>query len=316
MAKDAYYFSHDSNAKDDPKCVLLIEQLGLEGYGIFWVLIETLRDQPEYKYPVNLIPALARRYNTTAEKMKAVVNGYSLFMVDEQDFFSLSLMRRMEVIEEKREKARKSIAARWDKQKQLPPTDTNEIRTYNERNTDELQGKERKVKESKENKTTTMQQQFKNLISVFNNNIHMITPVEFESLKDWAEDIEPEAIELAIQQAVKNGVRTLKYIEGILKKWQDLGIKTKQDAEAQIRDFADKKNVKPTDKPAPQTKELTESDIEAAQYYINMRYQIFKKDAPTEQETIDFLNSFEYPKNLLKEALDRLGLVEYYTGGE
>jgi hypothetical protein len=69
MAKDAYYFSHDSNAKDDPKCVLLIEQLGLEGYGIFWMLIETLRDQPGYKYPIALISALARRYNTTAEKV-------------------------------------------------------------------------------------------------------------------------------------------------------------------------------------------------------------------------------------------------------
>ena len=42
MSKDAYYFSHDSNAKDDPKCMVLIDQLGLEGYGIFWVLIETL----------------------------------------------------------------------------------------------------------------------------------------------------------------------------------------------------------------------------------------------------------------------------------
>jgi len=46
--KNAYYFSHDSNAKDDPKCVLLIEQLGLEGYGIYWILIEILRDQPGY----------------------------------------------------------------------------------------------------------------------------------------------------------------------------------------------------------------------------------------------------------------------------
>lgn len=34
MSKDAYYFTHDSNAKDDPKCALLIDQLGMEGYGI------------------------------------------------------------------------------------------------------------------------------------------------------------------------------------------------------------------------------------------------------------------------------------------
>ena len=52
------YFPHDSNAKDDPKCVLLIEQLGMEGYGIYWMLVETLRDQPNYRYPIILIPAL------------------------------------------------------------------------------------------------------------------------------------------------------------------------------------------------------------------------------------------------------------------
>jgi hypothetical protein len=38
--------------------VILIEQLGLEGYGIFWMIIETLRDQPGYQYPLILIPAL------------------------------------------------------------------------------------------------------------------------------------------------------------------------------------------------------------------------------------------------------------------
>ncbi len=124
MTKDAYYFPHDSNAKDDPKCVLLIEQLGLEGYGIYWVLIETLRDQPEYRYPLKLIPALARRYNTTAEKMKAVVTAYDLFEIDEEDFFlSPSLKERMLKYDEKKAKARQAALKRWEKKKPtaLPP---------------------------------------------------------------------------------------------------------------------------------------------------------------------------------------------------
>jgi hypothetical protein len=103
--KDAYYFSHDSNAKDDPKCVLLIEQLGPEGYGIFWILIETLRDQPDFKYPLKLLSALARRYNTTAEKIKAVVVSYDLFIIENDTFFfSESLNRRMILFQEKRKK--------------------------------------------------------------------------------------------------------------------------------------------------------------------------------------------------------------------
>ena len=136
--KDAYWFSHDSNAKDDPKCVLLIEQLGLEGYGIFWVLVETLRDQPGYKYPLDLLPAIARRFNTSTQKMAAVVNGYGLFEITEDSFFSLSLRRRMEVLDTKRQLAsiagKKSGEARKTKQVERPLNDrsTNKVNNTKE----------------------------------------------------------------------------------------------------------------------------------------------------------------------------------------
>jgi hypothetical protein len=150
--KDAYYFSHDSNAKDDPKCVLLIEQLGLEGYGIFWVLIETLRDQPEYKYPLALIPALSRRYNTTTEKMKTVVSQYGLFNITPEGefFFSESLFRRMESLSTFRESQRKKALKRWNNAPALP--------RESHGNADHMPVKEskvkkRKVKDSKEDNT-------------------------------------------------------------------------------------------------------------------------------------------------------------------
>ena len=102
--KDAFYFPHDSNAKDDPKCSMLIEQLGLEGYGIYWVLVETLRDQPNYRYPLSMLSIIARKYNTTAEKVRVVVGNYGLFTVTTDEFFlSESLCRRMERVESMRE---------------------------------------------------------------------------------------------------------------------------------------------------------------------------------------------------------------------
>lgn len=105
MAKDAFWFSHDSNAKEDPKIMILIDQLGLEGYGMFWVLVETLRDQPDYKYPLELVPVLARRYLTSGEKMMTVVKNYNLFQFDEENkFFSFSLINRMQHLEDMREK--------------------------------------------------------------------------------------------------------------------------------------------------------------------------------------------------------------------
>lgn len=116
--KDAYYFPHDSNAKDDPKIVLLIEQMGLEGYGIYWVLIETLREQPEYRYPLALLPALARRFLTSKEKVAIVVDGYNLFEIENKEFFlSPSLCRRMAIIDTKRK--RLSDAGKKGRAKQL-----------------------------------------------------------------------------------------------------------------------------------------------------------------------------------------------------
>lgn len=126
------YFTHDSNAKDDPKCVMLIEQLGMEGYGIYWMLVETLRDQPNYRYPINLLSALARRYNTTHEKIKAVVCSYNLFVVDgEEFFFSRSLIDRMEPLEAKRLLAQKAGKASAKKRKLKEEISTDVQRTFN-----------------------------------------------------------------------------------------------------------------------------------------------------------------------------------------
>jgi hypothetical protein len=151
MLKDAFYFSHDSNAKDDPKCVLLIEQLGLEGYGIFWVLIETLREQPGYKYPFALLSALARRFNTTFDKMRIVVCNYELFtVIDNEFFFSESLMRRMQQMDYKRDIARLAGKASAQKRLQLVSGSTDVERTLNDSSTSKVN--KSKVNESKINK--------------------------------------------------------------------------------------------------------------------------------------------------------------------
>jgi len=104
-----YWFMHDFNAKDDPKIMLLIDELGMEGYGIYWVLIETLRGCPEaqYRYPLRLIPSLARKYATTSPKVETVVRNYGLFIIENEEFFlSKSLCNRMEKYDLKREQMR------------------------------------------------------------------------------------------------------------------------------------------------------------------------------------------------------------------
>lgn len=112
MANAAYWFKHDTNAKDDYKSMLLIDQLGLEGYGIYWVLIETLREQEGYRYPMAMLPILAKRYGTSGEKMRAVVSSYGLFEIFEDDSFtSPALVRRMDEYESLCQKRRAIGAA-------------------------------------------------------------------------------------------------------------------------------------------------------------------------------------------------------------
>ncbi len=125
--KDSYYFPHDYNAKDDPKCMLLIDQLGLEGYGIYWVLIETLRNQPDYRCPISMLPALARRYNTSAEKMLTAVKSFSLFVVkNDSIFFSQSLLDRMSKVDATRKRLSDS-GIKGNKIRWQSPSDHNAI---------------------------------------------------------------------------------------------------------------------------------------------------------------------------------------------
>lgn len=151
MPKEAYYFSHDSNAHDDPKCILLIEQLGMEGYGIYWLLLELLRDQPDYSYPLNLLSALAKRYNTSTEKITTVVKNYDLFNNDDVKFWSISLNKRMERVDEIRRNAIKAGIKSGEVRRMLSTGSTDVKQPLNGCSTDDEQRKEKKGNKIKRN---------------------------------------------------------------------------------------------------------------------------------------------------------------------
>jgi hypothetical protein len=140
--KDAYYFSHDANSQDDPKCMLLIDQMGMEGYGIFWALIEKLRSEKDYKLPINILPSLAKRWGTSKEKVETVVKNYSLFVVEHDEFFSIRLQRSML---ERSEKARVSAGFRWN--------NATALQSHSEGSANGMRNDANKGKESKEKKS-------------------------------------------------------------------------------------------------------------------------------------------------------------------
>lgn len=144
MPKEAYYFSHDANAQDDPKCMLLIDQMGMEGYGIFWALIERLRNETTYTLPLCICNALAKRWGTSREKIETVIKNYGLFILENDHFFSNRLKESMNL---KSEKARLSASYRWNNANALQ---TNTGGSANGMQKDA--NKRKKRKEKKENR--------------------------------------------------------------------------------------------------------------------------------------------------------------------
>ena len=167
MAKEAYYFSHDSNASQDPKIIQMCSVYKAEGYGWYWMLIEMMREQEDFKLPIRgkyAINALALHLYADAlifaQFIDDCVNEFYLFERDEYNLWSDSLIRRMSLREEKKEKAKKAAQVRWGKNAETSTFPKNE---KCERNADasksdaiKRKGKERKGKEKeskvKENK--------------------------------------------------------------------------------------------------------------------------------------------------------------------
>lgn len=102
------------------------------------------------------------------------------------------------------------------------------------------------------------QQQLKKIFEVFEQNIHPPTPLEIKKLESWLEDVEADVVIMAIEEAVKNNVRKLSYIEKILKTWVAQGLKTKADVEAYRRDWQDRKAGSETQPINQPIKTLTE----------------------------------------------------------
>lgn len=142
MQKEAFYFPHFCNARHDRKIRRLRKELGVEGYGIYFMLLETLREQQDLMYPLEDIDLLAEEFGVSEAKIKATICGYELFEIDaEEKFFSPKMLVYLEpyfkMKEQRKEAGLKSAAKRL----------------LNDRSTTVQQSKvkEKKEKESKVN---------------------------------------------------------------------------------------------------------------------------------------------------------------------
>jgi hypothetical protein len=158
MKKDSYYFPHFYNARNDIKLRRVRKELGIEGYGIYFMCLEALREQADYKYPVSEIDLLADEFGTSEPKVNAIIFNYNLFDFNEKVFWSEKLIEFMQpylkMKEQRRIAGQKSGEARRLKSKTSNDRSTGVQRERSTGVQRELNENEQsKVKESKLNET-------------------------------------------------------------------------------------------------------------------------------------------------------------------
>ena len=102
------YLLHDANAGNNFKMMIMMQEEGMKGYGIYWMLLEFLRLQDGYKADLRVLPILAQKMRVTVTTLKRIIYDYALFEVNGTSFSSPGLTRRMGPLEAKREANRES----------------------------------------------------------------------------------------------------------------------------------------------------------------------------------------------------------------
>ena len=121
------YFPHDTNARNSSKLIRLRMKHGAEGYGVYFMILERLRDEDGYSSPTDY-DMIAFDLHVDTELVRTVVEDFGLFRKSEDGtrFYSSGFLHRMEVKDAERgqrsEAARKAIQARWHRNAE-PDTD-------------------------------------------------------------------------------------------------------------------------------------------------------------------------------------------------
>jgi hypothetical protein len=112
----------------------------MEGYGIYWFLIERLAESGG-KIPLDLIPILSMQMQSTDVKVKGVITQFDLFTIESGEFWSERLQEHLGLREKLSQSGKNGAINRWANREAI-----------GEGNAKKSKEKERKVKEIKEKK--------------------------------------------------------------------------------------------------------------------------------------------------------------------
>lgn len=154
------YFPHDSNARNSDKLIRLRMRHKAAGYGVFFMILERLREEPSYM-SVKDYNMIAFDLREDASLIKSVIEDFGLFVFTEDGkyFYSESFKKRMELKDDKSKKRSEAgkigLAKRWGKKESEIANATEFIANATDNDSNAIAKDEkniaRKEKESKDN---------------------------------------------------------------------------------------------------------------------------------------------------------------------
>ncbi|WP_148479512.1 Lin1244/Lin1753 domain-containing protein [Parabacteroides johnsonii] len=142
------YFPHDSNARNSDKLIRLRMRHKAAGYGVYFMILERLREEPEYT-SVKDYNMIAFDLREDASLIKSVVEDFGLFVFtdDGKYFYSESFKQRMEIKDEqsrkKAEAGKKGLEKRWGNSKNIANATGNDSNKRKEKESKEKESKEK-----------------------------------------------------------------------------------------------------------------------------------------------------------------------------
>jgi len=144
MAKESLYFTHDYGARNDPKLINLQIKHGMTGIGCYWCLVEMLFEQGG-EIPLDY-DRIGFTLRTDTNVIKSIIEDFNLFIFADNLISSKSVIKRIEIRNEKSLKAKESINYRWNAYKRNTNVSDNDT-NVNENDTIKEIKERKKIKE-------------------------------------------------------------------------------------------------------------------------------------------------------------------------
>lgn len=106
------YFPHEGNARNDEKLIAMRMKYGWEGYGIYWAIVEKLRDADSYRLSCEY-ELIAYDLRTDIGIIESIINDFGLFEITNNTFHSPALSAQMEWKDIRISQAREAASSRW-----------------------------------------------------------------------------------------------------------------------------------------------------------------------------------------------------------